>query len=151
MDFGEKGEAIIFGNKVKELYIQEIINIINLKLWNENCDKNPYYIGKKFLELNKETTGKITIDDLKNINEFTELLYEIINKDSDASPFILDSTLVFFSLEEKLWIWIVMMIRLLMNLILKVNLLLLFSLVECVQMPVDIIIHKLISVKLIFR
>ena len=96
MDFGEKGEAIIFGNKVKELYIQAIINIINLKLWNENCDKNPYYIGKKFLELNKETTGKITIDDLKNINEFTELLYEIINKDSDASPFILDSDIGFF-------------------------------------------------------
>ena len=96
MDFGEKGEAIIFGNKVKELYIQAIINIINLKLWNENCDKNPYYIGKKFLELNKETTGKITIDDLKNINEFTELLYEIINKDTDASPFILDSDIGFF-------------------------------------------------------
>ena len=45
-DFGDKGEVVLFGKRVSELYINGVINIINLDLWNKNVNTQPYIIGK---------------------------------------------------------------------------------------------------------
>lgn len=92
MDFGDQGESILFGNKVSSLYINGIINILNLKYWDDYCEKGEKElpkIGEKFWKLNKKTKKKITVEDLKKINEFTLRLYTIIEKDkmSNTSNF----------------------------------------------------------------
>ena len=92
-DFGDKGEAMIFGKKVSELYINGVVNIINLDLWNKNIGIRPIEIGKKFMKINKETknTGEFTIQKLIELSKFTEYLYEIINNNINMNPFILNS------------------------------------------------------------
>jgi len=90
-DFGDKGEVILFGKQVRELYINVIVNIINLKYWNDNINKKPVEIGKIFLELNKEkeSNGECTINNLIKLSGFTEKLFEKINKEIDMEPFII--------------------------------------------------------------
>ena len=92
-DFEDKVEAMIFGKKVSELYIKGVVNIITLDLWNKNIGIKPIEIGKKFMEINKETrnTGEFTIQKLIKLSKFTEYLYEIINNNIDMNPFILNS------------------------------------------------------------
>ena len=84
---------MIFGKKVSELYINGVVNIINLDLWNKNIGIRPIEIGKKFMKINKETknTGEFTIQKLIELSKFTEYLYEIINNNINMNPFILNS------------------------------------------------------------
>ena len=92
-DFGDKGEAVLFGKKVTELYINGAVNIINLKFWNENVNLKSIDIGKKFLNLNKEikNSGEFTIQKLKSLSKFTENLFHMIENEIDLEPFSLDS------------------------------------------------------------
>ena len=91
-DFGDKGEVVLFGKRVSELYINGVVNIMTLDLWNNNINTKPYIIGKKFLELNKETNnGEISIKNLINLSKFSENLYQKIKNEKDMEPFNLDS------------------------------------------------------------
>ena len=94
LDFGDKGEAILFGKKLSELYIKGIMNIINLDLWNKNENAKPIEIGKKFLALNKETEkDEIKIKELINLSEFTKKMYDIINDEKIEEPFDLEKNI----------------------------------------------------------
>jgi len=46
LDFGDKGEALLFGTRINALYIKAIINVINLELWDENQNLKPKIIGE---------------------------------------------------------------------------------------------------------
>ena len=82
IDFGYKGEVMLFGNKVSVLYIEAIKNIINLEFWNHNINDIPYNIGKKFLDINKEKKDDCKISNLINLSNFTNILYKIIENDN---------------------------------------------------------------------
>ena len=88
LDFGDKGEALLFGTKINALYIKAIINLINLKLWDENKDLEPKKIGEKFMEINKEEKdSEIILKQLISLSGFTKVLYEIINNEKDINEF----------------------------------------------------------------
>ena len=87
IDFGAKGEALLFGTQVNELYIKAIINIITLQLWDECTGMKPMEIGKKFLEINAETTEEIKLERLINLSNFTKHLFDVIKKEYDIAPF----------------------------------------------------------------
>ena len=91
LDFGDKGEVVLFGKKLSELYIKGIMNIITLDLWNKNDNIKPIEIGKKFLILNKEAEkDEIKIKELIKLSEFTKKLYENINNEKNEEPFDLE-------------------------------------------------------------
>ena len=88
MDFGDKGEVLLFGTKVSVLYINAIIDLITLKSWDENKDGRLDDLRKLFLENNKETKkNDIKIEQLINLNDFTKYLYEKIDEENDIIPF----------------------------------------------------------------
>ena len=89
LDFRDKGEALLFGSKINELYINGMINIINLKLWDENIDINLKKIGEKFMEINKEVKDEeIKLKQLIGLSGFTEELYKLINNEKNIKEFI---------------------------------------------------------------
>ena len=92
-DFGDKGEVILFGKKVTELYINGIVNIISLKLWNENINSTPREIGIKFLDSNKDLkgSGKLNIKELITLSKFTGELFNQIKNEIDLEPFTLEA------------------------------------------------------------
>jgi hypothetical protein len=88
MDFGDKGEVLLFGTKVSVLYINSIIDLITLKSWDENKDGRLDNLRNLFLENNKETKkNDIKIGQLINLNDFTRYLYKIIDEENDIIPF----------------------------------------------------------------
>ena len=91
-------DDILFGKKLSKLYIRGIMNIITLDLWNNNNnDKKPKEMGKKFFEINKEVENdEIKIKDLINLSEFSKYLYEIIDYEKSEIPFELDKDIVNF-------------------------------------------------------
>ena len=92
-DFGDKGEVILFGKKVSELYINGIVNIITLDNWNKNVGKKSIDIGKNFLNLNKEKkdTGEFSLNNLKGLSNFCKRLYEVVNNEINFVDFNLNS------------------------------------------------------------
>ena len=89
LDFGDKGEVLLFGTKINALYIRAMINIINLKLWDENIDTKPKKIGEKFMEINKEVKdSEIILKQLFGLSGFTQELYELINCEKNIKEFI---------------------------------------------------------------
>ena len=98
IDFGSKGEGLLFGSNVSELYIKAIINIITLELWNKCSNMKPVKIGKKFLEINARTTEDIKIEKLINLSNFTKYLFEAIKNEYDKIQFDLKMDIAnFFS------------------------------------------------------
>jgi serine/threonine protein kinase len=88
MDFGDKGEVLLFGAKVSVLYINSIIDFITLKSWDENKDGRLDDLRNLFLENNKETKkNDIKIGQLINLNDFTRYLYKIIDEENDLYEF----------------------------------------------------------------
>jgi len=88
LDFGDKGEVLLFGTKIDALYIRAMINIINLKLWDENIDIKPKKIGEKFMEINNEVKDSdIILKQLIDLSGFTEELYKIINNEKNTKEF----------------------------------------------------------------
>ena len=103
-DFGDQGEVVLFGKKVSELFINGIISIITLDLWNNNMNEKPSNIGIKFLKLNQEqlNTGNFTVKNLIRLSKFTEYLYEKIKNENDLEPFVLNSDIGDFFSRGKL-------------------------------------------------
>ena len=65
-----------------------MINIINLKLWDENIDTKPKQIGEKFLEINNEVKdSEIILKHLIDLSWFTEELYIIIDNEKNIKEF----------------------------------------------------------------
>lgn len=91
LDFGDKGEALIFGTKISVLYLKAMINIINLELWEKNKNLKPKKLGDKFMEINKEAkNSEIYLKNLIDLSEFTKSLYELINKEKNLKAFNLN-------------------------------------------------------------
>ena len=91
LDFGDKGEVLLFGSNVSVLYISAVIDIITLDLWNKNKNTKPYKIGEKFIDLNKETTNdKMTLGNIVNSCDFVHCLYKICDNESDIGSFNLN-------------------------------------------------------------
>jgi len=88
LDFGDKGEALLFGTRVNSLYIKAIIKVIYLELWDLNWNLKPKKIGKKFMEINKEAkSSEITLKKLIDLTGFTKVLYERINEEKNIKEF----------------------------------------------------------------
>ena len=88
LDFGDKGEAVLFGSRISVLYIKAIMDIISLNLWNNNKNKKLLEIKDIFLQLNKPgNADDIKMKDLINLNNFTKDLYQLIDKEEDIEDF----------------------------------------------------------------
>ena len=88
LDFGDKGEIILFGTKISFLYIKAIIDIITLDSWKKHQNDELNIIRDAFLELNKEVEiTDIKIENLIKLNKFTEHLFNIIEKEKNIYPF----------------------------------------------------------------
>ena len=87
IDFGFKGEALLFGSKVYILFINGIKEIITMKLWNESIKNNIKLkdIGEKFFKLNQESENPIKIRDLVYLNKFTQKIFNLINEETSTT------------------------------------------------------------------
>ena len=78
LDFGDKGEIMLFSTKISVLYIKAIIDIITLDSWKKHQNDELNVIRNVFFELNKEVEiNDIKIKNLIKLNKFTEHLYNI--------------------------------------------------------------------------
>ena len=91
LDFGDKGETALFGTKISVLYIKAIMDILTLNTWNQYQNKELGIIKEVFFNLNKNVnTNDIKIEDLIHLNNFTEYLHKLLEKEKDIEPFCLN-------------------------------------------------------------
>ena len=91
LDFGDKGETALFGTKISVLYIKAIMDILTLNSWNQYQNKELEIIKDVFFNLNKNVnTNDIKIEDLIHLNNFTEYLHKLLEKEKDIEPFCLN-------------------------------------------------------------
>ena len=77
-DGGDFGEALIFGEKIYELYLPGIEKIFDINFWNQQ-NINFAKLGTNFILLNKN--DKSYKKDLKDFSNFTKSLYENIKEE----------------------------------------------------------------------
>ena len=77
-DGGDFGEALIFGEKIYELYLPGIEKIFDINFWKQQ-NINFAKLGTNFILLNKN--DKSYKKDLKDLSDFTKALYENIKEE----------------------------------------------------------------------
>lgn len=79
------GEILLFGRSVKYLYLNALLNFLNLNLlnkYNEVDEINFIQLGNEFLNINQSFDNlELKYQNFVNINDFTKSLEKEINED----------------------------------------------------------------------
>ena len=85
-DGGERGEILIFGQKLNYLYLNGLYKFLSMELWDrykdiENIDFKK--LGDEFLDINSENNNELKYINFVEINDFTKQLNEEIKYESE--------------------------------------------------------------------